>query len=85
MLLPAYSLASQAEVSHISVQWNLHLLDDSTTDGPFDQEPSKQKPKIENKKHYCGNLGGGKGEKKNNQEIQAVQQTTLLLDTDDRR
>lgn len=67
MLLPAYSLASQAEVSRTSVRWNSHLLDDSRTDGPFDQEPSKQKPKIENIKHYCGNLRGKKGEKKKSQ------------------
>lgn len=50
MLLPACFPASQAKVSRISVLLNLHLLDDSSTGGPFDQEPSKQKqtPKPEN-------------------------------------
>lgn len=66
MLLPACFPASQAEVSHISVLLNLYLLDDSSTAGPFDQEPSKQKtnPKPENINMGQWKLGKRKREKK---------------------
>lgn len=48
VLLPACFPVSQAKVSHISVLLNLHLSDDSSTGGPFDQEPSKQKTNPKN-------------------------------------